>query len=392
MSIRLVTIIVAGVVLAFQWPLFQAWRAAAKLTEFYREMSSARFGNARESIDEAIRLWPSNARYYTWRAYCTSQSFLPQCPRKARSGGTGTFDRNAIEDAIQDYRRSLDLNPRDAVAHHNLAWLEHVMGNDSEAERDWRRAIELDPATAVFYLSYGMFLEEAGKLDEAWAQYEMAIALTPSILDSPFFVRFRSRSPQGSDSTVSHSIAALEGRIAGGRDPILEARLGKLYLYIGKLDRAAELLNDAGQQLPNLPLVWVNLGELQAKQGHLQQAVDCYKKAIVLDAALSDPYERMGEIKFQNGERREAADDFKLAVQRWQRATPITAAHNNRLYTGPRQLIDDLLPTTLVWYTTPCAASEAWQGLAQLFPQNQDFDRRSRACEQLPSPHEFRDF
>jgi tetratricopeptide (TPR) repeat protein len=389
MNLKWVTIAVAAIALVSQWPFLQAWRADVKLTEFYAEMVSARFGNALESIDKAIQLSPSNARYYTWRAYCKSQTSPSQCPRIASRKGAEELDRNSVQGAIQDYRHALDLNSRDAVAHHNLAWLEHLSGDDVAAEKDWHEAVELDPETAVFHLSYGMFLEESGQLDTARAQYESAIELTPSILDSPFFVRYRSHNPQAAESLVSRCIKTLESRLQGGNDPILEARMGKLYLYVRTLDRSEQLLDDAAAQLPNLPLVWYNLGQVNEARGRFEEAVVCYKKASAIDASLAGPHLHLGEINLQRGQRVAAAHDLNLAVQRWQGVNPITAAHNNRLYVGPRQVIDDLLPTTLVWYTTPCEASRAWEGLAQIFPQNHEYARRIHTCEQLPSPHAF---
>ena len=67
----------------------------------------------------------------------------------------------------------------------------------------------------------------------------------------------------------------------------------------------------------------------------------------------------------------------------------MTAAHNNRLYHGAMQQIDDMLPTTLVWYVSPCEASEAYGALAKLYPSNKSYARKSHACEEIPDPHRF---
>jgi Flp pilus assembly protein TadD len=155
MNLKPVAMVVSGIVLILQWPMLNYERADGKLSEFYKQVAAAQFGNARESINEAIRLWPSNARYYTWRAYCTSQQTPSQCPRRS-SGGTALSesDRQAAQEAIEDYRHSLGLNSRDAVAYHNLAWLEHLLADDAAAAKDWRESTEIDPDNAVFHLSY----------------------------------------------------------------------------------------------------------------------------------------------------------------------------------------------------------------------------------------------
>ena len=389
LKIKPIAIVVAGLVLLFQWPYHNYDAADAKLAEFYTQVASAKFSAASESIDEAIRLWPWNARYYGWRGYIESQQLPSQCLRKFKNDTTALSDddRKQAQEAADDYRHALLLNNRDAVAHHDLAWLEHLLGNDADAAKDWRESVEIDPDNAAFHLSYGMFLEESGAVQTAREQYKFAIELTPTILDSPFFARYRSRSPDAANSIVKDSIARIESKLGRGDDPILEARLGKLYLYAGNVERAGKLLEDAAKQLPNLPLVWLNLAELNETRGDSEQANICYQRARTIDGSLAQPYLRMGEISLRSGQRDSAVHDLNLAIQKWQRINPITAAHNNRLYAGPPQTIDDLLPTTLVWYISPCVSSEAWTALSQLFPQKPEYAQRTRTCEEIPAPH-----
>jgi tetratricopeptide (TPR) repeat protein len=384
-----IAIMLASLVLVSRFLVGNYDAADAKLETFYAQILSADFPGAQRSIDEAINLWPSNARYYGWRAYAVSQKLPPQCIH--RSQGTGTAlraeDQSAIRLAVADYRKALELNSRDAVFHHNLGWLEHLTGDDVSAAKDWAEAVAIDPGNAVFHLSFGMFLEESNDTGKAKEEYQTAIELAPSIVDSQVFTRYRIRDKEAADSVIAAVTSKLEKRLGQGKDPILEARLGKLYLFQGNLLLASQMLEDTAAQLPNLPLVWMNLGEVREKQGNLTEAMDCYRKANVVNGSLAGPYLRLGEIELRNGQKSEAAENFSQAIQRWQRVNPITAAHNNRLYVGPRQKIDDLLPTTLVWYMTPCEASRAWMGLSQLYPARKDYAQRIHVCEDLPSPH-----
>jgi tetratricopeptide (TPR) repeat protein len=356
-------------------------RAEADLRAFYSQVAAADFVHARQSIDEAIRLWPSNARYHAWRGYCLSQELPSQC---------GAMDAKARELATQaaaEYRRALQLNDRDAVAHHDLAWLDHLLGQDAEARREWERAIEIDPETAIYRLSLGMFLEESGDAEAAERQYATALERVPAILDSPLFTRYRARPAGRAEAVVQEAMAQTETRLGNGSDPILKARLGKFYLYRGDLQRAGVLLEAAARDLPNLPLVWFNLGEVRRLQGRREEAWNCYGKARFLDGSLAGPALRMAEIYREAGQRSPAQENFRAAAQKWAHVNPVTSGHNNRLYGGPTQTIDDLLPTTLVWYTSPCEASAAYAALAAMMPENKMYAVRSTTCESLPDPH-----
>src|SRR5229473_4519767 len=176
-------------------------QANAELESFYAQILSADFVAARKSIDEAIALWPSNARCYAWRAYVISQSLTPRCPHALQDfkSALNTKDQSAIHLAIADYGKALKLNRRDAVAYHNLGWLEHLSGDDASSLRELANAVAVDPGNAVFHLSYGMLLEELRDKDKSREEYQIAIELSPSIVDSQFFTRYRIRDQESAD-------------------------------------------------------------------------------------------------------------------------------------------------------------------------------------------------
>jgi tetratricopeptide (TPR) repeat protein len=360
-------------------------RAELNQRNFYEQVEAADFSHARRSIEDAIRLWPSNARYYAWRGYCLSQETPAQCP--ASAGPLSARTREQVGLAAADYRHAVELNGRDAVAHHNLGWLDHLLGYDQEARQEFERAVALDPETAIYHLSLGLFLEESSDFDRADRQYIAAVEWTPAVLDSPFFARFRAQYPGRSEAVLQQAIIRTEGRLALTNDPILKARLGKFYLCRHDLRRAGVLLEGAARDLPNLPLVWFNLGEVRRLQGKTAEAWACYGKARYVDSSLAGPFLRIAGMNRDAGQRDLAIENLRAAARKWAHVNPVTAAHNNRLYIGTPQTIDDLLPTTLVWYIGPCEASAAYGQLAEMMPENKLYASRRLTCETLPAPH-----
>ena len=245
--------------------------------------------------------------------------WIPKLPSQCSHGGP-TLDAKVLEQirtAATGYRRALALNNRDAVAHHNLGWPNHLQGLDKQAQQEWELAIETDPATAIYRLSLGFFLDEQGDNASAGTHYASAIEITPIILDSPFFTRFRRQFPSRADAVLAQVQSTLERRLGSGNDPILKARLGKLALFQGNLAKAFDLLDGAARDLPNLPLVWFNLGEAWRRKGNHGQAWSCYNKARILDASLAGPPLRIGEHYLRAGQRNAESESLRATTQKW---------------------------------------------------------------------------
>src|SRR5205809_16692 len=85
-------------------------RAESELRNFYTQVGAADFVAAQKSIDEAIRLWPSNARFYGWRGYCASQVLPSQCPLDDKPLDEKSLEK--VRQAAADYRHAMELNSR----------------------------------------------------------------------------------------------------------------------------------------------------------------------------------------------------------------------------------------------------------------------------------------
>jgi tetratricopeptide (TPR) repeat protein len=91
-----------------------------------------------------------------------------------------------VEDAIDAYRKVLDLNPQAAGALVNLGTIYYRQRRFAEAEAHYREALEADPNYPLAQFNLGNLYDEQGRLDEALVHYRKALELNPQYADAHF--------------------------------------------------------------------------------------------------------------------------------------------------------------------------------------------------------------
>lgn len=90
------------------------------------------------------------------------------------------------QEALDAYRRVLELNPRHAATCINMGTIFYNQQNYREAERYYRHAVEIDPRYALGYFDLGNVLDETGRLEEAVDAYRIAIRISPNYADAHY--------------------------------------------------------------------------------------------------------------------------------------------------------------------------------------------------------------
>ncbi len=131
--------------------------------------------------------------------------------------GNALYMLGKLDQAIEEYKKTLDLNPNDEEAHNNLMAIERkrqdaarareIMkesgqsgadaithlnkavvldgeGKVAEAEHEYREAIRLNPNFAEAHSNLGVLLRNKGDLDGAIAEYRKAIASKPNLVEA----------------------------------------------------------------------------------------------------------------------------------------------------------------------------------------------------------------
>lgn len=170
--------------------------------------------------------------------------------------GRAKYNENRFEEAIDAFRRCLNLDPKDVKAEDNLGLSYQGLGRNEEAAAAFRQAIAWQAGSALKdpgpYINLGALLLETAKPEQAL----------------PYL---------------------LEAKTIAPRDVKARRELGKAYLALTRLDEAQPELEKAVELAPeNAPAHFV-LGQLYRKRGLSEKAKAEFDRYAELNGTHSTP-------------------------------------------------------------------------------------------------------
>lgn len=92
----------------------------------------------------------------------------------------------SVQEAVDAYRKALELNPDAAGAWVNIGTLHYQQRELEEAERCYRQALKTSPNYALAHFNLGNICEESERLSEAVNHYRLALRLQPQYADAHY--------------------------------------------------------------------------------------------------------------------------------------------------------------------------------------------------------------
>ncbi|MGP8243266.1 MAG: tetratricopeptide repeat protein [Bryobacteraceae bacterium] len=194
--------------------------------------------------------------------------------------------RGAYEASAADWRKVLELEPDDELAHRNLGTVLLMTGHREESaahlrkasEIKLRAALEANPASARGFNDLGVFLLQSGRAEEAIAQFERAAELKPDF--------------------------------AAAR-----TNLGDALAKTGNLDEALAQLRQALEADAGYAPAHYSFGVVLNRRGDTQGAIREWRSALELDPKNADAEASLGEAFCAQGRMAEALAHWREAIR-----------------------------------------------------------------------------
>ncbi len=191
------------------------------------------------------------------------------------SRGIELADRGWLDEAIREFQKAIELDPRSAHAHDNLATVYSEKELHREALREYLTAIELEPDSATARHNLACFLATHG-VDMAVAEYQEALRLDPEYPDAHLNLGL-TYADQGK---APEAMKALEAAASlAPKDPVPRHELAALLMDEGDYRAAIGHLKEVVRLEPSSFEGWLDLGICYAQKGFYAQAERAYGRA-----------------------------------------------------------------------------------------------------------------
>ena len=197
------------------------------------------------------------------------------------SQGNDDYAKGRIPQAVEDYRKSLKLDPTSPEVHYNLSLALARLGDEVGEKQELEQAERLDPKFPKAHNQLGLCDLREGKLGDAEREFRKALALLPTF--------------------------------AGAQN-----NLGVLLAREGKFNDAGSLFQQATANNPHYVQAYMNWGLVLAHQAKYEDAGRNLRLALGLcdDCAESAAlHKSLGLIDARKGDTREALRELNLALK-----------------------------------------------------------------------------
>ncbi|MEW6264404.1 MAG: tetratricopeptide repeat protein [Thermodesulfobacteriota bacterium] len=227
--------------------------------------------------------------------------------------GDKRFEAGDWEGAIEEYRKGLELNPRDLNLLNSLGVCYGQRKMLQEALTAFDQVLSLDPDNLMAHFNRGYILAMNGRAEEALESFRRAAALDPENFDVLFH-----RGRTALDLNLVDEALDSFQRSAGVEDrkPIVFRWLGQALLQAGRREEAVDAFKAAARHDPEDASSLSQLGVLFLERGtDLDVALSLIRQSVTLDPSNGLFRERLGRALTKAGDLKEAEAQYRRAIE-----------------------------------------------------------------------------
>jgi predicted O-linked N-acetylglucosamine transferase (SPINDLY family) len=237
--------------------------------------------------------------------------------------GITLAQQGRLDEAIADFRRAVQIDPDNAVAHGNLGLALILQGRLDEAIANCRRCVELKPDVAEGYSNLGRAWMAQGRIEEALACFRRALELRPGFAEAHNRLGLALQAQGNWQPAAASYRQALQANPAF---PEAHLNLGNALKEGGHLEEAVACYRRALQLKPDYVEAYCNLVVALSAQGLSQEAIACGRRAIELRPDYAQAHNGLGNVLQEQGRPDEAIACYRRALQL---KPDLAVAHNN---------------------------------------------------------------
>ena len=190
--------------------------------------------------------------------------------------GTALSGVGRLDEAEENLRRALELDPRHKSALQNLGSVLVRKQHHEQAVDAYRRLIEIDPRSAAAHSGMGIALYYLGRTDEALQSVDRALAIDPNFEEALI-------NRKGMPQVKAHADA------------------GVAFMAQGKLDEAEKHLRYVLQIDSKYTIALQNLALLHLKRQQYEDARDLYQRIVEMNPDNAAAHSGMGIALYHLG-------------------------------------------------------------------------------------------
>jgi tetratricopeptide (TPR) repeat protein/predicted Ser/Thr protein kinase len=175
-----------------------------------------------------------------------------------------------LDDAIAQYRRTIQIAPHCAEAYSSLGVALKAKGKSDEAIAYFRQAVEIDPNFAVGHNNLANALAAQGNLAEAIEHHEHALRLNPQLAEAHFNLGLIACDQGRIEDAIEHYAKAIE---INPRFHQAHSNLGLTLVEAKRSEEGIKHLREAVRLTPNEPRNLQPLGEVLQQTGRGDEAL-----------------------------------------------------------------------------------------------------------------------